>query len=146
MATAEKWRHFEPLPAGMAERLSRLDDLFVREGVLLAYIFGSLLQDSRPAQDVDLALLLPEDKRPYHLHQAITDCLGTERVDIVDLRRASPVLKFEIISNGRCLYAQDEDIQLNFVLATLRQYHDTNYLRQQQNKILRQRLTATVDS
>ncbi|MFO7539887.1 MAG: nucleotidyltransferase domain-containing protein [Chloroflexota bacterium] len=146
MATAEKWRHFEPLPADMAERLSRLDDLFVGEGVLLAYLFGSLLQESRPAQDVDLALLLPEDKRPYHLHPAIIACLGTERVDIVDLRRASPVLKFEIISNGRCLYTQNEDIQFEFVMATLRQYHDTNYLRQQQDKILRQRLTTTVDS
>lgn len=140
MATAEKWRHFEPLPADIEARLSRLNALFVQEGVLLAYLFGSLLQTDRPAQDADLALLMPKDKRPYHLHQAITDCLDTERVDIVDLRRASPVLKFEIISNGRCLYAQNEDVEVDFVMASLRQYHDTNYLRQQQNKILKERL------
>lgn len=139
MATAEKWHHFNPLPADIEQRLSRLNNLFAQEGVLLAYLFGSLARGG-PAHDIDLALLLPAGKGPYHLQQAITDCLGTDRVDLVDLRRASPVLKFEIISNGRCLYQIEADTQLNFVLEGLRQYHDTNYLRRQQESILSERL------
>lgn len=146
MANPEKWHQFSPLPADIRDRLPRLTGLFAEEGVLLAYLFGSLVTDA-PAHDVDLALLLPPDKqpalslpkRPFHLHTPITGILGTDRVDIVDLRRASPVLKFEIIRSGRCLYALDDDQQFLFETAVLRQYQDTAFLRHQQEIILKER-------
>ncbi|KAA3658078.1 MAG: nucleotidyltransferase domain-containing protein [Chloroflexi bacterium] len=140
MAISEKWQQFSPLPADIHDRLSQLTALFTGEGVLLAYLFGSLV-NAGAAHDVDLALLLPlESKRPYHLRPAIIDILGTERIDIVDLRRASPVLKFEIIRSGNCLYASGDDQQFMFETAVIRQYQDTAVWRQHQQEILKARM------
>lgn len=139
MAAAERWRKFADLPDNIQDAVAQLPSLLAREGVLLAYLFGSLVE-GRPANDVDLALLMAEDRPPYRLRDAITEHLGTERVDIVDLRRASPVLRFEIISTGQLLYAADGDVQLAFELEALRLYKDTAYLRRQQEQLLKERM------
>lgn len=147
MANSEKWHKFKPLPTDIQERLPQLTALFIEEKVYLAYLFGSLAQNAA-AHDVDLALLLPTaqttalslPKRPFHLLPAITDILGTERIDIVDLRRASPALQFEIVRQGRCLFARDDDQQLQFETAVIRQYQDTAYWRRQQEQLLKARM------
>lgn len=143
MSTAERWRGFRELPADLARRLEQLPNLLEQEGVLLAYLFGSLVaeaSDRPPPRDVDLALLMPAGRPAYRLREAVTDCLDTQRVDVVDLRRASPVLRMEIVRNGRVLYAASDDVQLQFELETVRIYQDTNYLREQQRKILKERM------
>jgi hypothetical protein len=55
---------------------------------------------------VDLAILIKE-KPAYELFEAIADVLGTDRIDLVDLRKASPVLRFEILRSGRPIYISD---------------------------------------
>lgn len=145
MSTAERWRGFRELPADLARRLEQLPDLLEREGVLLAYLFGSLAEEQpatseRPApRDVDLALLVPAEKPAYRLREAIRERLGTQRLDIVDLRRASPVLRMVIVRSGRVLYSAGDEVQLQFELDTVRTYQDTNWLRRQQRKILKER-------
>jgi predicted nucleotidyltransferase len=139
MATAAKWRKFQPLPPDIRERLTQLPALLDEQDVRLAYLFGSLAQGDE-GKDVDLALLTPKEKRPYRLRPILTAHLGTERLDIVDLRRAPPVLAFEIISEGQCLYAYDDEIQLQFELRTLRQYKDTAWLRRRQDRLLKERM------
>lgn len=139
MSNAVKWHKFQPLPDNIRQSIHRLTKYFATEGVLLAYLFGSLAHNDA-ANDVDLALLMPEEKRPFHLHPRITETLGTERVDIVDLRRASPVLAFEIVSSGQCIYAANDTIQLDFELHTLRQYKDTAWLRRNQEQMLKDRM------
>jgi len=135
----DKWHKFKPLPNDIRQSVAQLDTFFTAEGVLLAYLFGSLTHTNQ-AHDIDLALLLPPDKRPFHLHPAISHTLHTERVDIVDLRRAAPVLAFEIISSGQILYAANETIQLDFERHVLRQYKDTAWLRQKQEQFLKERM------
>jgi hypothetical protein len=139
MSTAAKYHKFKPLPDDIQSRLKILPRQLAQTGVLLAYLFGSMAQAGE-GQDVDLALLMPEGERPYHLRQALSDWLASERLDIVDLRRASPVLRFEIISTGRCLYAGNDTIQLDFERQTLRQYKDTAWLRQKQVQLLQERM------
>ncbi len=141
MATAEKWHKFKPLPADIRQRVQQLVPLFTQEGVLLAYLFGSLAHAEEP-QDVDLALLLPEEKRPFHLLPTLYDTLNTERIDLVDLRRAPPTLKMEIIRTGQCLLAQPSTRRLEFELATIRQYQDTNYLRREQERLMKERFAT----
>jgi predicted nucleotidyltransferase len=138
MAIAERWKRFRELPPDIEEALERLTPLFEGEGVLLAYLFGSLGRGDT-GQDVDLALLT-RDTPPFRLRDAITSHLGTQRVDLVDLRRASPVLRFEIIRTGRSLYVADVETQERFEMATLRLYRDTAPLRRQQGEYLRRRM------
>ncbi len=125
MGIAERWKRFAPLPSDMENRLERLGPLFDREGVLLAYLFGSLAQ-GKAGDDVDPAVLDQEAPRTdplsggaFRLREPIVELLGTERVDLVDLRDAPPVLRFEILRTGRALYVADPKVQERFEMETI---------------------------
>jgi predicted nucleotidyltransferase len=139
MSNPTKWYRFKELPEDIQNRLKRLPELLSREGALLAYLFGSMARHGS-GQDIDLALMMPVGKRPFHLHQTMVDFLDTERIDIVDLRRATPVLRFEIMSTGHCIFAADDTIQADSELAWLREYKDTAWLRRRQEILLKERL------
>lgn len=138
MSIPERWDRFSELPSDIKQRLAQLIPLFEREGVQLAYLFGSLGQ-GQPGHDVDLAILT-RSELAFRLRGAITECLGTERLDLVDLRRASPVLRFEILRTGQLLYAADQALSERFEMATLQVYQDTAWLRRQQRAYLRERM------
>lgn len=143
MSVSERWQGMAPLPPDIRQRLKRLPSLFEERGVRLAYLFGSLAEERQApgrAQDVDLALLTVPGLPAYHLTDEIGKILGTERLDVVDLGTASPVLRFHIVSRGELLYAADEDVRLEFELETVRQYQDTEWLRRQQTAMLKERL------
>ena len=75
----------------------------------------------------------------FRLREAIVDCLGTERLDLVDLERAPPVLRVEIVRTGRPLYVADRALLQRFELASIHLYRDTNPLRRQQARYVRER-------
>ena len=138
MGIPERWTKFPELPPNIKQNLAQLIPLLEREGVQLAYLFGSLSQ-SQEGHDIDLAILTQREPA-FRLRAAITRCLGTERVDLVDLRRASPMLRFEILRTGQLLYAADQALGERFELATLRVYRDTAWLRRQQRTYLQERM------
>jgi predicted nucleotidyltransferase len=138
MGIAERWKRSRQLPPDIAAALQGLGPLFQREGVVLAYLFGSLSR-GQAGQDVDLAILT-RDAPAFRLREKIAAALHTERIDLVDLRRAPPVLRFEILRTGRPLYVADEQAQERFELATLRLYRDTHPLRRRQREYLRRRM------
>lgn len=143
MAIPERWKGHRPLPEGIKGSLEELNPIFEGEGVILAYLFGSLAKTGevgeRGPHDVDLALLT-EGKPAWKLRDEIADALGTDRLDIVDLRRASPVLLFEIIRSGRLIYSSDEAVRERFVLDVLHLYRDTAPLRRRQRAALKRRM------
>ncbi len=141
MSSIEKWQRFKELPDDLQDRLATLPELLAGEGVLLAYLFGSLA-NAGSGQDVDLALLMSEEKRPYRLQEAINQHLNTERVDIVDLRRASPALRYEIMSSGQNIYEAVDRLHIDYELRWLREYKDTAWLRRRQEEHLREKLNA----
>lgn len=102
MSIPERWAKFRQLSPDINQKLTQLIPLFEKEGVLLAYLFGSLSR-GRGGHDVDLAILTRSGPA-FRLRAAITDCLETERLDLVDLQQASPVLRFEILRTGQLLY------------------------------------------
>jgi len=138
MSIPERWDKFSELPTDIKQRLAQLNPLFEREGVQLVYLFGSLGQGPE-GHDVDLAILT-RGEPAFRLRPAITECLGTERLDLVDVRRASPVLRFEILRTGQLLYAAEPELVEHFELSTLRLYRDTAWLRRQQRAYLRERM------
>jgi predicted nucleotidyltransferase len=121
--------------------------LFEKEGVLLAYLFGSLAQKGeklsrpRPPGDVDLAILTKEGPA-YNLLEAIIDVLGTDRLDLVDLRKASPVLRFEVLRSDRPIYVSDEDLRERYEMETIHLYRDTEPMRRRQREVLKERMEA----
>ncbi|MGC9515476.1 type VII toxin-antitoxin system MntA family adenylyltransferase antitoxin [Methanocrinis sp.] len=143
MGIPERWAGHRPLPEEIRSSLEELAGLFEEEGVILAYLFGSLARDEtdREPHDVDLAVLTATQEEPaWRLWEKIVDALGTERLDLVDLRRASPVLRFEIVRSGRPIYVSDEAARERFVLDTLHLYPDTAPMRRRQMESLRKRM------
>jgi predicted nucleotidyltransferase len=136
MSIPQRWAKFRELPPNIRQNLGQLIPLFEQENVQLAYLFGSLSQ-GRKGHDVDLAILTQE-KPVFQLRPAITACLKTERLDLVDLRQASPVLRFEIIRTGQLLYQASEAVCEHFEMSTLYLYKDTTWLRRQQRQYLKE--------
>lgn len=144
MGLKEKWKGFAPLNSEVQSALGRLSTLFNETDVILVYLFGSLAE-GKAGNDVDLAILA-EQTPAFKFREKLVTFLGTERVDIVDLRRALPAFCFEIIRAGQILYAIDEEKRLPFELKVVRHYHDTAYLRQRQEEGLRRRMMAWPSS
>jgi uncharacterized protein len=74
------------------------------------YAFGSRVQGTANAQsDLDLAVLVAGYGAPLQLFEManqLADKLGYE-VDLLDLRAASTVMQYQVITTGRCLWAKD---------------------------------------
>lgn len=79
-------------------------------GLVAVYLFGSLATgDSGPRSDADLAVLGYQPIEPERLVRAreeITEDLRRD-VDLLDLSRASTVVRAQIVSTGRVLHDAD---------------------------------------
>ncbi len=114
-----------------------LDETFTRNGVALAYLYGSQARgDAGPLSDVDVAVLfgpdVPADERFDRLLRLIGE-LGSvfhrDDVCVVDLGKAPPLLRHRVYYHGRLLYCADESVRVRFETQTLRDYIDTEPLR-----------------
>jgi predicted nucleotidyltransferase len=133
------------LPIPLEEAVERLRDLFRREGVVLAYLFGSYAGgEVRTTSDVDIAILLAGQGKdlysPYReLLLGVREALGTERFDLLLLNDAAPTLRFEIATHGRLLYARDDQTLNDFEMDAIRRFQDTAFLRETQDAYLKRR-------
>jgi predicted nucleotidyltransferase len=77
---------------------------------LSIYAFGSRVQGTANVQsDLDLAVLVAGYADPLQLFEManhLADKLGYE-VDLLDLRAASTVMQYQVITNGRRLWGKD---------------------------------------
>lgn len=116
------------------EHLPALRDVFIRHGVVLAYLFGSQAEGTaRPSSDVDFAVLLPAGTpraqffdRRLSLMNAVMDVLHTDKVDLVVLNEAGPLLMHQVVKFGRVLY-EDPVTQpaIDFYVYAAARYSDT---------------------
>jgi predicted nucleotidyltransferase len=137
MGIAEKWRGLKPLPDNIRERLGLLVTLFEEAEVLLAYVFGSFLH-TEASDDIDLAVL-PGRRGLENLREKICETLSTQRVDLVNLKTASPLLRFEVLSTGSLIFKKNEPVENHFELSVIREYRDTAHLRKSQARMLEER-------
>lgn len=81
------------------------------------YLYGSLATgQAGPASDVDLAVLAAEPIAPERLaraREALAEALRRD-VDVVDLRRASTVMRAQVVSTGRLLRDADPSCREDF--------------------------------
>ncbi len=110
------------------EVLQALSDYFCASlKVQSAWLFGSHFNGRAQADsDVDLAILAAAPLGWEELSQIYTDLmpiLDTDSIDIVELRKAPPILAFEAIS-GKELCRRDLLAHLDFVSLTSRRLED----------------------
>jgi uncharacterized protein len=125
-----------------------LKTIFIRHGVLLAYLFGSQAEGRvTPQSDVDLAVLLPRSLTAAQRFRSQVALMGDcsqlfqrDDVDVVILNEANPVLAYEIVRNGKVLYEDPETMPaVDFAVYALSRYADTAPLREVQNQYLLER-------
>jgi len=97
------------------------------EGVRFAYVFGSFGSPYFTAEsDLDLAvdfgaLLSPTEF--FGLAESLSDACG-RAVDLVDLRRADPIIAMQILRTGVVFLLNDRKALYDFQMAALSGYAD----------------------
>jgi len=108
--------------------LATLAREFDREGVAVAYLFGSMLGNPHDLSDIDLAYLGTdagtEERLFDELYEAFQRLLGEGEFDLVPLRRAPLHLQFAIATGGRPLLIRFPDLAEGFGARAITHYLD----------------------
>jgi predicted nucleotidyltransferase len=98
-------------------------------GLIAIYAFGSRVRDhARPDSDFDLAILgaAPlEPQRRWELQQELAVAARAD-VDLVDLRRASTVMRTQVLKDARLLLDGDRPARELFEATALSDYARLN--------------------
>jgi predicted nucleotidyltransferase len=119
------------------------DELASEPSIMLAYLFGSAARgEDRPGSDIDVAVLAETALGLEHtslLAERLARAIGfRSRVDLVDLRTASPVFAAEVVRDGVVLLQRDAETRFDFEMDAIRRYEDTRSLRRTQHELLRE--------
>lgn len=114
-----------------------------REGISLAYLFGSVARaEGTSDSDLDVAVLAEHELRieeRSHLIEQLGRAIDFRRtVDVVDLRTAPPVLAAEVVHDGVLLFQRDPLVRFDFEMGAIRRFEDTRALRRLQHELLRE--------
>ena len=127
-----------------------LREILVADGrLVLAYLFGSQATGrAGPRSDVDVGVLLSGDeatRRQAHgeLMDALVRRLGTEAIDLVDLREAPIPLRYRVIRDGQLLHSSDEKARQRFETDTVMRYLDFKPIRDQAFRTAREAIVGT---
>ena len=123
------------------EKLKGLADKYHLELIL---VFGSQAQGSvHPESDVDIAVYgkhVLSEKEKINLTYELGNILQTEKIDLVDIKTASPLLKKKIFENYTVLHQKDPFLLYQLELASLYEYKESEVL----YEIRRERLQESI--
>jgi predicted nucleotidyltransferase len=121
------------------EKLARALD---RDEVRLAVLFGSRARgQAGPSSDWDVGLVLSKPVDLFLWMSELASVMGAE-VDLVDLRRAPPLLAHRAATQGKVLLDRSGHEFASFVSLALRKYWDTEKFRRMQEESLRRFVAA----
>lgn len=114
-----------------------MSPLFDEEGLRLVLLFGSVASGRECQEsDIDLGFLFDKPIDILGLTNRVIRLLRTDRVDVIDLSRASPLLKHSAIRMGKALFEKSPGLFNTFQSLTFRVYVDTKKLRDAQEKAI----------
>ena len=94
-------------------------------GLELLLLFGSRARgDAGPASDCDFGYVATDALDVAALLATIVEVVGSDRIDLVDLRRASGLLRYRAARDGRSLYEVRSGIADQFCLEAVRFWCD----------------------
>jgi predicted nucleotidyltransferase len=129
MSVREKWSKQKPLKVSHDE-LKDIVLSILRENpqILISYLFGSTVKGTfKEYSDIDIAIYTSKDfswSDFYQLYGDLTKKIHSDRVDLVWLNKAEPILCFEIIKTGRVFFYRDENVLNDFEFKTKKRYYD----------------------
>jgi predicted nucleotidyltransferase len=122
-------------PESVAQRLADLP--LAMPDLQLLVLFGSAVKGrTRAESDIDLGVFCDGPADLDALYLAVAPRLGTDRLDLIDLRRAGPLLAFEVARTGRLLFERHPRAFRQFQSLASRRYCDTEKLRRAQRRAI----------
>lgn len=127
----------------------KIIEVLEKNGVMLAYIFGSYASGKVSAlSDFDVAVLFSKDigreeyfDRELRAAGEIGRIMKIDRVDVVNLATIhSPLLKHNAVFEGISILINDSKIKFNLERNIMQEYEDTKYLRETSYKIMRRQI------
>ncbi len=112
-------------------------DVAGRFGLRLVVLFGSTARQEPEPRDLDLGVLRSEPLDAVVITNAFIRALGTQSVDVTDLRRADPVLLALAARDGRALFETEPGLFAQFASVAARRFADTRKFRDAQAQALR---------
>ena len=131
--------------------INRLKEFFnSRIDVVAAYVFGSYASDKLSTEsDIDIAVLLDEKVRrkdysfvKQEIITALIENLSFNKVDVVLLNTAPPLLCHEVIKKGTVICSRNEEKRIEFTVKAAMRYLDTIHLRNIQDRIIHERIRS----
>lgn len=120
-----------------------ISPLFKDDNLRLVLLFGSAVSGkTHKKSDIDIGFLFDKPVDILVLTNRVIRLLHTDNVDVVDLRRASPLLKFSAVKSGMPLYEREPGMFHEFYSLAFRMYVDAKKLRDAQAKAIQQFLKA----
>ena len=111
----------------------RLSSLFSDEKLKLVVLFGSTATgNNHKKSDIDLGFLFDKRVDILELTNTVIRLVKTDNVDVVDLRYASPLLKFSAVKKGKLIYEKEQGMFNEFASLAFRMYADSKKLRDAQ--------------
>jgi len=115
----------------------RLTPLFPEKGLQLVLLFGSSVTGNRHSHsDIDLGFLFDDEVDILALTNKVIRLLKTDNVDVVDLKKASPLLKFSASRSSEVLFEKTPSLFNAFSSLAFRRYVDTKKLRDAQHSVV----------
>ncbi|HHN64179.1 MAG TPA: hypothetical protein ENK09_02310 [Nitrospirae bacterium] len=117
-----------------------------RDDVLLAFVFGSFIEDRQTEEsDIDIAILFKQRPDFSTLTEIIDTLSGIAKreADIVVLNDSSPIIRMQVLKKGRLIKKINDSVYNDFFTRTIKEYDDLKRIRKEQEKnILRGRIYA----
>ncbi|WP_069648848.1 type VII toxin-antitoxin system MntA family adenylyltransferase antitoxin [Caloranaerobacter ferrireducens] len=118
----------------LTAEIEKIKDILInRVSPYLIIIFGSAAKKRlRKDSDVDIAFLSDkyfDDYEIFMISQELADVLNRD-VDLIDLNKATTVLKAQIIGNGKIIYSKDDRKVSEYRIRVLKEYCLLNEERQ----------------
>ena len=116
------------------EKVAQIKDFLIEKlSPTLIVLFGSAAKGTdRANSDIDVAFLSKNHVDVYEtfmVAQELASLLNKD-VDLVDLRKASTVFQFQIISAGQTIYSSNENERMSYEMKTYKMYAKLNEERQ----------------
>jgi len=130
------------------ENRGELQEIFQKEGVVLAYLFGSQVRGTtHHFSDIDIGVLLDKSVSKNEYFDKTLKLMGDlsrvfqeEHVDVVVINRAKPFLRYQIIFGGKLLFEKNTATRVLYENNVMKEYQDTKHILQFSLNAMKERI------
>lgn len=128
-----KTRNARPINLGKIER--EIEKICRKFNILLLYLYGSYATGKQTKlSDIDIAYLPSKKlslKEEIDFLKKIEEIFEDEGIDLIDLNKAPLTLIHRVLKEGKCLYAKNLGIKIEFETKKEIEYLDTFWMRKE---------------